>query len=290
MCVEGAEAILLLNALTFDVEEWYHGNLLSYTEEKMAGFESRVEPAVMDVCEMLDLAGVKATFFFLGDVAARNPGLVRAVASGGHEIACHGWRHVLLYTIPEDEVGKDLRRAKALLEDISGQPVRGFRAPSWSVSRRAGRLLRLIRECGFEYDSSAFPQGTPIFGVPGIPARPVRLSWWDGDSKVSLIEFPPSVAPACGLNVPFGGGLFLRAWPYACIRRWIAGANAKGEPALVYAHPWELDTGLPALYSPFKRVARDFNLRSTRPKIQGILSEFEMGTMDAVLRDQGLYE
>jgi len=133
---------LLTNALSVDVEEWYHGNLYRLRGSEVARFESRVVPATELLLEVLSEAGARATFFFLGIVAREHPGLVRRVAAGGHEIACHGWSHRLLYELPAEEIKREILQARLLLEDISGMPVRGFRAPSWSVTSKNWDLLR----------------------------------------------------------------------------------------------------------------------------------------------------
>ncbi|MGE5483747.1 MAG: polysaccharide deacetylase family protein [Ignavibacteriales bacterium] len=281
----------MLNALTFDIEEWYHGNLFRFAEPQMARFPSRVAPPTMDILDMLRASGTRATFFFLGVVARDHPELVRRAASEGHEVACHGWEHRLLYTLSDDEVKQDLLRAKGLLEDISGTRVRGFRAPSWSISRRTTHLLRVLCECGFEYDSSAFPRGTPLFGVDGVSPGPTRISVGDGPGRWSIIESPAAAYDTgIGLGIPFGGGLFLRIWPYLLTRSWIRRLNGRGEPAVIYVHPWELDMGLPVCSPVWRRMARDFNLRSTRPKLEAILRDFSLGTVLEMLRERGLYE
>lgn len=279
----------MLNALTFDIEEWYHGNLFRFGEPQMAGFPSRVAPPTMDILDILGASGTRATFFFLGVVAREHPKLVRRAASEGHEIACHGWQHRLLYSLSDDEVRQDLLRAKGLLEDISGSRVRGFRAPSWSISHRTTDLLRILCECGFEYDSSAFPRGTPLFGVHGISTSPTRVPVGDGTGRRSIIESSAAAYDTgIGLSVPFGGGLFLRIWPYPLTRSWIRRLNDRGEPAVIYVHPWELDTDLPACSPAWRRTARDFNLRSTRPKLEAILRDFSVGTVFEMLRERGL--
>ncbi|MGE5542072.1 MAG: polysaccharide deacetylase family protein [Bacillota bacterium] len=281
----------MLNALTFDIEEWYHGNLFHFAEPQIARFPSRVGPPTMAILDMLAASGKRATFFFLGVVARDHPELVRRAASEGHEIACHGWEHRLLYTMPGHEIKRDLLKAKGLLEDISGVPVRGFRAPSWSMSRRSTELLRLVSECGFHYDSSVFPAGTPFIGVSGIPPKPVLLSGDDGARRWSIIEFPaPSFGLGRWLRVPFGGGLFLRVWPYSLTRAMVQSMNKGGSRILVYVHPWELDTSLPAGVPPLLRLARDWGVPSTRFKLTAVLRDSTLGTMIDALRDEGLHD
>ncbi len=283
----------MLNSLTFDIEEWYHGNLFDFGEPEMARFQSRVAPATNELLDLLGAAGTKATFFFLGVVAREHPDLVRRAASESHEIACHGWRHRLLYELPDDEVRDDLYRAKALLEDISGARVLGFRAPSWSISGRTKtkNLLSLVSECGFHYDSSAFPGGTTLFGVRGIKSRPERVSGRGLGGDWSIVEVPAGAWSAgFGPKVPVGGGFFFRAYPYSLTRAWIERTNRRGCPALVYIHPWEMDRSLPRYISPVQRVARDLNLCSTRFKFERILRDFRMGRVIDVLHQEGLYE
>lgn len=279
----------MLNALTFDVEEWYHGNLFNFDEGDMSRFEPRVVASTCRLLDVLSRAGTKATFFFLGVVARDHPELVRRVAAEGHEIGCHGWSHRLLYTLPEHEVKREVSRAKALLEDICGVAVRGFRAPSWSINSRTMPMLRMIEECGFEYDSSLFPEGTPVFGVPTVRVGPTFLTGRDTGGERGIVEFPPATLDfRCGLRVPFGGGVFLRLWPYAFVSQCIRNINSRGLPTLVYLHPWEFDSGLPGGIPLLQRIVRDVNICSTEVKLRRLISDFKMGKAIDVLKNLGL--
>jgi polysaccharide deacetylase family protein (PEP-CTERM system associated) len=230
-------------ALTVDVEEWYHTcQVPGYVHpERRPDLSTELDHLLPDLLEMLDRAGRKATFFVLGEVAERLPRRVREIAAAGHEVASHGYLHLRASERTLPEFARDVRRAKALLEDIVGLAVAGYRAPEWSLRNLGNSRLPLVGEAGYRYDSSLAPY--PLAGRPDNPRTVVRLTWPAFGSAGSgpgreLLEFPP---------LCFAGPLRLPAGSWTgrlCPPRWIARAaaahHAKGGLPVLVVHPWEL--------------------------------------------------
>jgi polysaccharide deacetylase family protein (PEP-CTERM system associated) len=188
---------------------------------------------------MLDAHGARATFFVLGWVAQRCPSLVERIAAGGHEVASHGYGHDLLGDLTPNDFRADVTRSKALLEDISGRAVRGYRAPSFSITDWA---IPILRDAGFEYDSSVFPTvAHDRYGrLPGIAAGKTTVELAPGFHEVCI-----SCLPVGSRGLPWGGGGYFRLLPYPVFRRGVARIQAGGSPYVFYIHPWELDPGQP---------------------------------------------
>lgn len=180
--------------------------------------------------------GRTATFFIVGNVAETYPGLVRRIAAAGHEVACHGERHVHLHDLGARRLADGLGRTRRRLQDLSGQAVEGFRAPTWSLDRRSAWAVDVLLEAGFRYDSSVFPMRTPLYGEHAAPATPYRLVGEAG----ALIELPPAVVRFGGLRLPAAGGIYWRVIPAHFMRPLLRRTQS---PAVIYVHPWELDEG-----------------------------------------------
>ncbi len=237
----------LLNGFSVDVEEAFHASAFEEETppESWNAQASRVERNVALVLELLDRAGVKGTFFILGWVADRHPAIVRTIHGEGHEIACHGFAHRRIYTQSPETFERDVARAKGVLEDIIGERIIGYRAPSFSITPLSVWALDILATLGFEYDSSIFPVRHDRYGFPGAPRFPYRLSTSGG---ASVIEVPPSSLQVAGRNIPVAGGGYLRLYPYVLTRFSIERLNhGEGEPAFIYVHPWELDRDQPRL-------------------------------------------
>ncbi|MHB1505392.1 MAG: polysaccharide deacetylase family protein [Sulfobacillus sp.] len=216
--------------LSVDVERWSDATLLAGQVQRDVG-QPLVRAQTERVLRILDQASVRATFFVVGEVARDNPGLVQEIAGHGHEIGCHGWTHDLLADLGRERLEHDLIRARGLLQELSGQPVAAFRAPTWSVDRRVPWAAEVIRQTGFTVDMSIFDGRHGPYGEPVSTGRPFRLATSGGD----LWEFPTSVRSWSGLRV--GGGFYWRVLP----RRWVAASYAaKAHPAVGYLHPWEV--------------------------------------------------
>ncbi len=201
----------------------------------------RYELATRRVLDFLAARGVRATFFVVGDLAALRPALVRDVAAAGHEIGLHGLRHVPLGELGEAGFADDLRRGKALLEDVAQAPVRGYRAPIFSLTAATPWAPRRLAEEGFSYSSSVLPAGNPLFGLPGAPREPFR--WADGP-----IELPCPLLGRRRIAVPYLGGVYLRYLPRTLLRR--AVARQHGRARWSYAHPYDFDPGAPFVLLP----------------------------------------
>lgn len=277
----------IINALTVDVEDYFHVNAFrgQVLREEWETYPSRVVRNTRAVLDLLDEHGVHATFFVLGWVAERDPGLVREIQGRGHEVACHGYAHELIYEIGPARFREDLRRARTLLEDICGEAMKGYRAPSFSVTSESLWALDIIIEEGFIYDSSIFPIVHDTYGLRNAPPFLHRVDRPAG----SISEFPPSTVEIGFLGrthrMPFSGGGYLRLLPSWLVERAIAHTNdTRREPSAVYFHPWEIDPDQPRIRTCFRSRFRHYhNLRKTRDKIGRLLSAFSFAPMSEVI-------
>ncbi len=261
----------LPNALTVDLEDWYH-SVLEIAPDDWPRYEDRVVAATERLLGCLAERGARATFFVLGHVAERHPELVPAIEAAGHEIACHGYAHRLVYGLSPQAFRDDLRRSLDLLRAQAKAPIRGYRAAYWSITRRCPWALDAVAEEGLVYDSSIYPTRTSLYGVPDAPRGPFRLRTPGGRE---LVEFPPSVLRFPGRNLPFAGGIYLRLLPYFFVRWAMRRFRRSGRPALVYIHPPEFDPGKPRLAMPLaRRVLHYARLDAFRVKVPKLLAEF----------------
>ncbi len=281
----------LLNALTVDVEDYFQVQAFAgvVAPGQWEGFESRVEANTGRVLDLLAEHGLTATFFVLGWEARRRPGLVRRIVAEGHEVACHGYGHQLIYRIGPRAFREDIRQAKALLEDITGRPVNGYRAPSYSITAQSLWALDILVETGFTHDSSIVPTRHDFYGIPGAPRFPYRVETGAG----GLVEFPPStmrlrLGPVRA-TVPVGGGGYLRLYPLALTRWGLRRLNGReGQPFSVYVHPWELDPGQPRLRASARSRLRHYlNLGKTRERLATLFRDFRFGPMGEVTASLG---
>ena len=226
------------NVLSIDLEDWH-----SLIHRKVAG--GALPPPTTNVLRQLDrLLGLlsdhdtKATFFTLGSLAEHRPGVVRRVAAEGHEVASHGYDHLLAYALTPEAFREDTRRSKALLEDLTGEAVRGYRAAEFSVRGRALWALDVLAELGFAYDSSVFPIRHRRYGIADFAREPRRYHLSGGRS---IVEFPLATVPLGRGRLPVAGGGYFRYLPMGLLRRAVARANRAGEPFVSYFHPYEFD-------------------------------------------------
>lgn len=254
-----------------DVEDWFHSNFTSIGEFDTSRLPRRVEHGVMSLLEELSRVGARATFFMLGIVAEQHPALVREIARAGHEIGCHSYRHTLLYEQTPAELRADLARARSLLREQSGQEVLGFRAPSWSVTKRNLWVLDVIAEAGFRYDSSIFPTSNYLYGIEDAPVRPYALSTPSG---ATLLEIPPSTLNVAGKRVGVGGGVYLRAFPLLVHRFALRRSLGSGSPFMVYVHPREFDAPAWRYRLPLshrEQLIHSFGLQRGRERLRSLL-------------------
>ncbi len=276
------------NALSIDVEEWWHILNLpsSPPRETWESLPATVEPNTRKLLELLDECGTRATFFVLGWVARRHPALVRSIQAAGHEVACHGDTHELCFEQGEQAFEADLRKARKTLEDLTGEAILGYRAPGFSILEDTKWAFEVIHRVGFRYDSSVFPARRQHGGMSGAPREPYSIPLANGER---LAEFPMTVAQWGPARIAFAGGGYLRLFPYALIRAGVQRANRAGRPACVYVHPREIDPGHPRMQMSRARRFRSYtNLRSTEPKLRRLLRDFRFAPLASVLRDRGL--
>jgi len=264
---------MIAHHFTIDVEEYFQ---VSAFEARVARsdwgrLESRVAREVGVLLELLARHQTRATWFVLGWVAHRQPGLIRAIARAGHEIASHGWDHARVTHQTPVEFRQSIRRCKQLLEEITGLPVMGFRAPSFSIVPGREWALDILLEEGYRYDSSLFPMRRPGYGYPGG----LRDPYWIERPAGKLVEIPPSTVRWCGLRLPAGGGAYFRLFPYGVVRAALRQSQRRGVPGTFYIHPWELDPAQPRFHVPWLTRVRHYGgLRRTGQRLERLLGEF----------------
>lgn len=276
----------IVNALTVDVEDYFHVSAFSQSiqRESWGTLETRVERNTNRLLEIYEAAGVSATFFVLGWVAEKFPQLVTAIVDAGHELACHGFSHQLIYKQSPEEFREETVRAKKLLEDISGIRVRGYRAASYSITPKSTWAVSTLIEAGFDYDSSIVPVRHDLYGFSGASPYPYRLRT---ASRQEIIEFPPSTVEKFGVRIPIGGGGYFRLFPYWFSRWGLRQINQVDEqPFSFYLHPWEIDPGQPRVATGWKSKFRHYNnLDKFEPRMARLLNDFHFTTMSDVLQD-----
>lgn len=274
---------MIYNALTVDVEDYYM--VSAFTDivrfEDWHKYESRVENNTYKILELFERQNVKATFFILGWVAEQHPKLIRDIHFAGHEIACHGYNHRLIYHLTPEQFREDVRIAKNILEDLTGTPVIGYRATSYSIVKRTLWALDILIEEGFQYDSSIFPVHHDRYGFPEADRFPHVIRRDTG----KIMEFPPSTYPFFGQNIPVAGGGYLRLFPLQVTKTAIKRINNnEKKPAILYFHPWEIDIHQPRLNGRWKSKMRHYiNLKSTLPKLKVFLNEFKFKPLSTFL-------
>lgn len=276
----------MYNALTIDVEDYFHVTAFErYVKiEDWDSFPLRVVVNTHRILDLLEEFSVKATFFVLGWVAQRVPGLVREIMQRGHEIACHGYCHELVYAIGAERFRHDVRRAKGLLEDITGDPVCGYRAPSYSITGKSLWALDILVEEGFTYDSSIFPIVHDIYGIPGGKRFPHEIETRSG----KINEFPISTFPLrigwWNYRLPIAGGGYLRLFPAPLVGRAINYINTcESQPTVVYFHPWEIDPDQPRIRAGLRSRFRHYlNLDKMESKIKYLLNSLKFHAIQDV--------
>lgn len=263
----------LAHHFTVDVEEHFQVSAFEphLPRDRWDSMESRVAANVGRLLALLDAHGARATFFVLGWVADRQPDVVRAIARGGHEVASHGWDHRRVTQQTPDEFRLSVRRTKAVLEELAGAPVLGFRAPSFSIVAGREWALDVLLEEGYRYDSSLFPVRRPGYGY----AAGGREPHWLERPAGHLAEVPPATLRVAGVNLPAAGGAYFRLLPYALVRAALRDCERRGVPGTFYIHPWEADPGQPRLDVPrLTRLRHYGGLRRTEPRLKKLLREF----------------
>ena len=261
--------------LSFDVEEYFQVEAAArsgVTPQDWPAYPRRLAPAVDRLLQALADHGVSATFFVLGWVGREEPAIVRRIAEAGHEVASHGMTHRMLRHLTPEAFRQDLRESRHLLEDLAGRPVRGYRAPTFSITHRTAWALDVLAEKGYEYDSSVFPIRHDRYGVPDAPTIPHHAR---GPGGGIILEIPPLTLRLAGANWPVGGGGYLRLLPRRLPARALRHADRRDAPGMLYLHPWELDPDQPVVpMSRFSRFRHRVGLRRAEGKLRWLLGRF----------------
>jgi polysaccharide deacetylase family protein (PEP-CTERM system associated) len=278
------EANAITNAFTVDVEDYFHVSAYAgvIDREQWAALPSRVARNTDRIIELLADADVRGTFFVLGWVAQRHPEVVRRIVAAGHEVACHGLTHDLVYRQGRDKFRAETSRAKALIEDAAGTAVSGYRAASFSITRASLWALDCLAELGFRYDSSIFPVLHDRYGIPDAPRQPFEYRTAAGHS---IVEFPMATVSVGRWRIPVGGGGYFRIYPYAVTRTALRRINRRdGRPFVFYTHPWEVDPDQPTFdagrLSNFRHRA---NLARCHRRLRRLLADFRFAPLGRVL-------
>jgi len=277
-----------LNILTVDVEDYFHVSALanSIKRDDWDKCECRVERNTHALLDLFDQHTVKATFFVLGWVAERYPVLVKEIVQRGHEVASHGFSHRLVYEQDPATFRDETLRSKVLLEDLAQQPVRGYRAASYSITKKSLWALDILCELGFEYDSSIYPVYHDRYGIPDARREPHVCQAPGG---ASIAELPLSYFNLAGARVPISGGGYFRLFPYWFTRECIKSVNTKDHlPVIFYLHPWEIDAEQPRIKASLLSRFRHYNnLEKCFERLDNLLGDFEFVTASAYLESTG---
>ena len=279
----------ILNAMTVDVEDYFHVAALAGAIDRARwnDMEYRAEASTRRLLRLFADSGIQGTSFVLGWVARRSPQLIREIHALGHEIASHGMSHKLVYNQTPEEFRAETLESKALLEDIIGAPVLGYRASTYSITHRSLWALDILAEAGFRYDSSIFPIRHDLYGIPDAPVAPARIPTPKGNT---ILEFPMSTAPMFGFKLPVSGGGYFRLLPYWLTRAGLRKLNDElSRPFIFYLHPWEVDPGQPRINVGWKSRLRHYtNLHRTDARLRRLIGEFDFAPVCRVLSGQGL--
>jgi polysaccharide deacetylase family protein (PEP-CTERM system associated) len=307
----------MLNILTIDIEDYFQVHALSSVirYEDWDKFDCRIERNTDCILETLNeiktqhselstQSSPKGSFFVLGWIAERYPDLIRRIQKEGHEIACHGYAHRLIYTQTKEEFRADIRRAKGILEDITSSEVIGYRAPSYSITNKSRWAFEVLVEEGFKYDSSIFPIRHDFYGMPNAPRFPFIISLNGNESfefsvlndelntfqtlklithnSKFMIEFPISTVKVFGQNFPISGGGYFRLFPYPVIKKGLKNINEReNKPFIFYVHPWEFDPEQPRINTlSFRSKFRHYvNLDKTEDRFRRLLKDFNLSSV-----------
>ncbi len=269
------------NAMTVDVEDYFQVSAFdSYVDRSTWGdYEGRVEGNTDRILELFENYNTRATFFTLGWVAEKYPAMVRRIVDAGHELASHGWDHIMVTRLSREEFGQDVRRAKQMLEDVGGVAVSGYRAPSYSFTKKNDWAHTVLAEQGYRYSSSVAPIKHDLYGIPSAP-RFAHLC-----ANGAVVELPITTTRLLGRNLPCGGGGWFRLYPYPVSHWAINRVRSKDrERSIFYFHPWEIDPQQPRIKGLGLRTRfRHYqNLSRMESRLEQLLNDFEWGTMAEV--------
>ena len=270
-----------VNAMTVDVEDYFQVQAFAgcIRRDTWDALPCRVEANVTHILEQFGRAGVRGTFFTLGWIADRYPGVVKAIVAAGHELASHGYGHQLVHELSPEQFRADLLRAKNSLEDVGGVPVRGYRAPTFSIGPRNPWAFDVLDETGHWYSSSIYPVRHDLYGVPDAPRFPHR------PSVGRVVEIPMTTLRMGQRNMPIAGGGYFRLVPYPVFRTALRRFNQQErEPGIFYFHPWEIDAGQPRVAGAGRvsRFRHYVNITAVPRRLERLLRDFRWDRMDRV--------
>lgn len=277
------------NVLTIDVEDYFHVSALakSISRDDWDSISPRVVDNVKRLLDLFDQHEVKATHFVLGWVAERFPRLIREIYQRGHEVASHGYSHQLVYNQTPSVFENETRDSKNLIEDIIGHPVYGYRAASYSITRKSLWALDILVDLEFAYDSSIFPVIHDRYGIKGSPEQPHVLST---PQKQQLVEYPLSTYKMFKQAIPVAGGGYFRLYPYALSRYFYSKINQAEDPFVFYLHPWEIDAEQPRVNASLLSTFRHYNnLNKCQSRLSNLLNDFSFTTMVSKLTELELF-
>lgn len=276
------------HCLSFDVEEHFQVSAFwsDARRQEWDRYESRVERNTRLLAELLAMHGMKATFFVLGWVAERHPELIKSLVAQGHEVASHGYGHELVTTQSPERFRQDVRVAKEILENLTGSPVVGYRAPSFSITSETAWALSILVEEGYTYDSSIYDrfrrtetESRPSCGFEIV--TPAGRIW----------EVPPSTLQMLGFQIPVAGGGYFRLFPYAASRSFLRRLERQGAKLVMYLHPWEFDPQQPRMDGSWLSQFRHYlNLHKTEKRLSALLEDFQFGSIAQVMQPLWLLE
>lgn len=267
------------NILTVDLEDWFSVETFGaiFTPDDWTKLQPVVEPTTEKILKLFARRGVSATFFVLGWVAHRYPGLVAAIADAGHEIACHSYHHRMVSSLTPEEFKKDTAMALNAIIAACGRIPAGYRSPTWGVRKDMAWAFDILADFGFKYDSSIFPISHDLYGDPRAPREPFVVTTTSGKT---ILEVPASTIVMLGRRIPVAGGGWLRQFPYWFSRWAIKKLNRDGVPAMIYFHPWELETNIPRVDISLKNRIRQYgNLSTMLRKVERLLDDFDFTTL-----------
>lgn len=268
-----------IHAMTIDVEDYFHvaalSNVISQIDWELQ--PSRVVNNTKRLLDIFDVNNIKATFFILGWVAEHEPDLVKSIYRAGHEIASHGYSHQLIYNQSPSVFRSETRKAKNIIEDIIGNPIHGYRAASYSITKHSLWALDILVEEGFIWDSSIFPVYHDNYGIPETPTEPYCIQTQNGGT---ITEFPITTAHLLGMAIPAAGGGYFRQFPYS-VFKFLFDQASRGKPNVFYIHPWELDPNQPRFNNAswFSKFRHYTNLHKSESRLQQLLTDFNFSTI-----------
>jgi polysaccharide deacetylase family protein (PEP-CTERM system associated) len=271
----------IVNAMSVDVEDYFHAQALNVDQSRWDGLDGRVERNTDRILAIFSEAGIKATFFVLGWVTERHPALIRRIVGQGHELASHGWNHTRVDRQNPQEFRTDVQRTKRLLEDTAGTAVRGYRAATFSINHRTMWAFDVLAEEGYAYSSSVFPINHDYYGMPTAP----RFAFYPL-ANAAIEEYPLTSLRLGGRSLPCSGGGYFRLLPYELSRWAMRRINRIDErPCIFYFHPWEIDAGQPRMQglSAKSRLRHYTNLGRMEARIRRVLADFRWDRMVRIL-------